>query len=257
MAKLKVWRAATLIVALCVVSTSCSSAENGSARDEAGTKVSDSASASPPPACLSWTPPCSLPSASPPEEVWPALSVLSYKSASVRLPDKGWLEVPSAEGSDLPVMPGGVDSDVGKSAAVVYDDSEATRLSKVTVDLEVHDYDPHALGNDLDADDMRTEVTKNDLETRRIFGEATQEPSINKNGVVYDVIASMNKSMNKSTPDKVNSWRREYIGVVVHRDGMAADGVKAVIECRAEFYTESKCANLAHKVFRSLRVKKS
>ncbi len=174
----------------------------------------------------------------------------------MKLPDKGWVAVPSDK--DMPVSPpGSVDSDSSRSAARVYDDSDPNqRKSKVTVSLEMAEYDPHALGSDLSVDDMRTQTTKSDLENRKIFGVATQEPSVNQAGVVFDVIASGQKSSWKADKGKIVTWQREYNGVVVHKGGKLADGVTVIIECRAEFFTEAKCASLARTVFSTLRVKK-
>lgn len=150
-------------------------------------------------------------------------------------------------------MPNGALSDLAKSAAIVYDEDERYRLSKVTVSLDVRDYDPHAEGMDLDAEYMRTEVTKNDFRIQNHGRNATQRPSIVKDGVVYDVIVTLNESDFSPGP---YSWRWQYNGVVVSRGGKSAHGIKAIIECRAKFYPEKKCASLASKVFQSLRVKK-
>jgi hypothetical protein len=186
------------------------------------------------------------------------VSTLSYKSAAVRLQGKGWTAVPEGEDYDMAVMPSGaLDYRNAKSAAIVYDDSDPDRRkSKATVSLEIDSYDPHAEGNDLDVDYMRREVVKLDLEREQIFGPATQKPSITKDGVVYDVIASGDKSGLKKNPDKILTWRWDYIGVVMRKDGKEAAGINTVIECRGEFYSEQKCAKLANDVFATLRVKK-
>lgn len=183
------------------------------------------------------------------------MSSISYKSAAVRLPGKGWTAVP--EGEDMAVMPAGaLDERISKSAALVYDDSDPDRrLSKATVSLEIHSYDPHAEGNDLDVDYMRREVAKNALELQEGWGPVTQKPSITKDGVVYDVIASGDESQFKNQRDKILTWRWEYIGVVMREGGNEAVGIKTVIECRGEFYSEKKCAKLANDVFATLRVK--
>ncbi|MFI5624794.1 hypothetical protein ACIA03_15130 [Nocardioides sp. NPDC051685] len=201
--------------------------------------------------------PCSrAPSGSPTPDVWPALTSLSYKSAAVRLPGKGWTAVP--EGEDMAVMPAGaLDERISKSAALVYDDSDPDRRkSKATVSLEIHSYDPHAEGNDLDVDYMRREVAKIALEIQEGWGPLSQEPSITKDGVVYDVIVSGHKSGLKKNPNKILTWRWEYIGVVMRKGGNEAAGIKTVIECRGEFYSEQKCAKLANDVFATLQVKK-
>lgn len=152
---------------------------------------------------------------------------------------------------------GALDERISKSAALVYDDSDPDqRKSKATVSLEIHGYDPHALGNDLDVAYMRREVIKTDLENRQTWGPATQEPSITKDGVVYDVIASGEESSFKHKRGEIIFWKREYLGVVMHKGGKGADGIKTIIECRGEFYTEKKCAKLANDVFATLRVKK-
>lgn len=157
----------------------------------------------------------------------------------------------------MAVMPAGaLDERISRSAALVYDDSDPDRRkSKATVSLEIHSYDPHAEGNDLDVDYMRREVVKIDLEREQIFGPATQKPSITKDGVVYDVIASGDESQFKNQRRKILTWRWEYIGVVMRKGGKEAAGIKTVIECRGEFYSEKKCAKLANDVFATLRVK--
>ena len=255
MAEFKFWRVATTIVALSLFVTACQGGEGASAgKAEPTSSPSSSPSEE---GCLSWSVPCSRgPSGSPTPDVWPAVTSVSYKSAAVRLPGKGWTAVP--EGEDDAVMPAGaLDERISRSAALVYDDSDPdSRKSKATVSLEIHSYDPHAEGNDLDVDFMRREVVKIDLENRQIFGPATQEPSITKDGVVYDVIASGMKSGLKKNPDKILTWRWEYIGVAMRKGGNEADGINTVIECRGEFYTEKKCAKLANDVFATLRVKK-
>lgn len=251
----KFWRVATTIVALSLFATACQGGEEASAG-----KVEPTSSPSSSPSeegCLSWSVPCSrAPSGSPTPEVWPPLSELSYKSAAVRLPGKGWTAVP--EGEDMAVMPAGaLDERISRSAALVYDDSDPDRRkSKATVSLEIHSYDPHAEGNDLDVDYMRREVVKIDLEREQIFGPATQKPSITKDGVVYDVIASGDESQFKNQRRKILTWRWEYIGVVMRKGGKEAAGINTVIECRGEFYSEQKCAKLANDVFATLRVKK-
>lgn len=251
----KFWRVATTIVALSLFATACQGGEEASA-GKAGPTSSPSSSPSEE-GCLSWSVPCSrAPSGSPTPEVWPPLSELSYKSAAVRLPGKGWTAVP--EGEDMAVMPAGaLDERISRSAALVYDDSDPDRRkSKATVSLEIHSYDPHAEGNDLDVDYMRREVVKSDLEREQIFGPATQKPSITKDGVVYDVIASGDESQFKNQRRKILTWRWDYIGVVMRKGGKEAAGIKTVIECRGEFYSEKKCAKLANDVFATLRVKK-
>ncbi|MER6969508.1 hypothetical protein ABT304_00485 [Nocardioides sp. NPDC000445] len=184
------------------------------------------------------------------------MSTISYKSAAVRLPGKGWTAVP--EGEDMAVMPAGaLDERTSKSAALVYDDSDPDRRkSKATVSLEIDSYDPHAEGNDLDVDYMRREVAKIALDIQEGGGPVTQKPSITKDGVVYDVIASGMKSGLKKNPNKILQWRWEYIGVVMRKGGNEAAGIKTVIECRGEFYSEQKCAKLANDVFATLQVKK-
>lgn len=251
----KFWRVATTIVAFSLFATACQGGEEASA-GKAGPTSSPSSSPSEE-GCLSWSVPCSrAPSGSPTPEVWPPLSELSYKSAAVRLPGKGWTAVP--EGEDMAVMPAGaLDERISRSAALVYDDSDPDRRkSKATVSLEIHSYDPHAEGNDLDVDYMRREVVKSDLEREQIFGPATQKPSITKDGVVYDVIASGDESQFKNQRRKILTWRWDYIGVVMRKGGKEAAGIKTVIECRGEFYSEKKCAKLANDVFATLRVKK-
>lgn len=249
------WRVATTIVVLSLFATACQGGEEASAGKAVPTSRPTSSSSEE--GCLSWSVPCSRgPSGSPTPEVWPPLSALSYKSAAVQLPGKGWTAVP--EGDDDAVMPAGaLDESISRGAALVYDDSDPDhRKSKATVSLEIHSYDPHAEGNDLDVDYMRREVVKIDLENRQIFGPATQEPSITKDGVVYDVIASGQESSWKDERGKIDTWRWEYIGVVMRKGGNEADGINTVIECRGEFYSEKKCAKLANDVFATLRVKK-
>lgn len=256
MTTFKFWHAAASIVAICALSTACSTDEEPAA-GEASATTSQSTTSEEPEGCLAWSVPCSrAPSTSPSPDVWTAASAVSYKSASIKLPGKGWLAVPADK--DTPILPSGsLDSDSSRSAARVYDDSDPDqRKSKVTVSVEVAEYDPHALGSDLSADDMRTETTKTDLENRKIFGVATQESSINQAGVVFDVIASGQKSSWKADKGKITSWNREYNGVAMRKGGKLADGIKVIIECRAEFFTEQKCASLARTVFSTLRVKK-
>lgn len=249
------WRVVTTIVALCVFATACQGGEGASAgKAEPTSSPSSSPSEE---GCLSWSVPCSRgPSGSPTPDVWPAVSSISYKSAAVRLPGKGWTAVP--EGDDDAVMPAGaLDERISRSAALVYDESYPEyRLSKATVSLEIHSYDPHAEGNDLDVDYMRREVAKNALDIHQGWGPVTQKPSITKDGVVYDVIASGHKSGLKKNPNKILTWRWEYIGVVMRKGGNEAEGVNTVIECRGEFYSEEKCAKLANDVVATLRVKK-
>ena len=255
MAEFKFWRVVTTIIALCLFATACQGDEGASAGEVDPTSSPSSSPSEE--GCLSWSVPCSRgPSGSPTPDVWPAVSVLSYKSAVVRLPGKGWTAVP--EGEDMAVMPAGaLDERTSRSAALVYDDSNPDRRkSKATVSLEIDSYDPHAEGNDLDVAYMRREVVKLDLEREQIFGPATQKPSITKDGVVYDVIASGDKSGLKKNPDKIVTWRWDYIGVVMRKDGNEAAGINTVIECRGEFYSEQKCAKLANDVFATLRVKK-
>lgn len=255
MAEFKFWRVATAIVAISLLATACQGGEEASAGKAEPTS---SASSSPSEeACLSWSVPCSRPpSGSPTPEVWPAVSTLSYKSAAVRLPGNGWTAVP--EGEDMAVMPAGaLDERISRSAALVYDDSDPDRRkSKATVSLEIHSYDPHADGTDLDVDYMRREVVKIARDNHEGWGPVTQKPSITKDGVVYDVIASGDESQFKNQRGKVLTWRWEYIGVVMRKGGNEADGIKTVIECRGEFYSEQKCAELANDVFATLRVKK-
>lgn len=74
--------------------------------------------------------------------------------------------------------------------------------------------------------------------------------------MIYDVIASGTKSGLRKNPDKILTWRWEYIGVVMRKGGNEADGINTVIECRGDFYSEQKCAKLANDVFGTLRVKK-
>ncbi|WP_143033743.1 hypothetical protein [Nocardioides sp. YR527] len=181
---------------------------------------------------------------------------MSYKSAAVRLPGKGWTAVP--EGEDMAVMPAGaLDERISKSAALVYDDSDPDRRkSKATVSLEIHSYDPHAEGNDLDVDYMRREVVKIALDIREGGGPVAQKPSITKDGVVYDVIASGQESSWKDERGKIDTWRWEYVGVVMRKGGNEAAGINTVVECRGEFFSEKKCAKLANDVFATLRVKK-
>ncbi|MFD7077894.1 hypothetical protein ACFV9G_27030 [Nocardioides sp. NPDC059952] len=251
----KFWRVATTIVALSLFATACQGGEEASAgKAEASSSPSSSPSEE---GCLTWSVPCSRgPSGSPTPEVWPPVSELSYKSAAVRLPGKGWTAVP--EGEDMAVMPAGaLDERISKSAALVYDERYPEyRLSKATVSLEIHSYDPHAEGNDLDVDYMRREVAKIALDIQEGGGPVNQEPSITKDGVVYDVIASGDKSGLKKNHNKILTWRWEYIGVVMRKGGNGAAGIKTVIECRGEFYSEKKCAKLANDVFATLRVKK-
>lgn len=255
MAEFKFWRVATMIVALSLFATACQGGE-GAAAGKAEPTSSPSSSPSEE-GCLSWSVPCSRgPSGSPTPDVWPAVTSVSYKSAAVRLPGKGWTAVP--EGDDDAVSPGGAyDERISKSAALVYDDSDPDRRkSKATVSLEIHSYDPHAEGNDLDVDYMRREVTKIALDVQGGGGPLTQKPSITKDGVVYDVVVSGMKSGLKKNPNKILQWRWEYIGVVMRKGGNEAAGIKTVIECRGEFYSEQKCAKLANDVFATLRVKK-
>lgn len=256
MTKFKHWHAATLIVAIGAFSAACSTSGEPAAGEASATK-SESTKSDASEGCLAWSVPCSrAPSSSPTSDVWPAASAVSYRSASATLPGKGWLAVPA--GKDTPVMPtGSLDSDSSKSAARVYDDSDPNRRkSKVTVSVEVAEYDPRAWGSDLSVDDMRSETTRTNLENRRIFGVANQEPSINKHGVVFDIIASGDRSALKADKGKIVNWKREYNGVVTHKNGNLADGISVIIECRAEFYTEQKCASLSSTVFSTLRVKK-
>lgn len=254
-AKFKSWRVAATIVTLSLFATACQGGEEAAA-GKGGPTSSPSSSPSEE-GCLSWSVPCSRgPSGSPTPDVWPALSTLSYKSAAVRLPGKGWTAVP--EGEDMAVMPAGaLDERISKSAALVYDDSDPDRRkSKATVSLEIHSYDPHAEGNDLDVDYMRREVVKIALDIREGGGPVAQKPSITKDGVVYDVIASGQESSWKDERGKIDTWRWEYVGVVMRKGGNEAAGINTVVECRGEFFSEKKCAKLANDVFATLRVKK-
>lgn len=247
-------RRAMTIAALCVFATACRGGEDASAgKPEPSSSPSSSPSEE---GCLSWSVPCSRAPESTEPAVWPPVSALSYKSAAVKLPGKGWTAVPAGE--DMAVMPAGaLDERISRSAALVYDDSDPDRRkSKATVSVEVHSYDPHAEGSDLSADHIRREVTKSNLEREQIFGPATQHPSVTKDGVVYDIIASAEKSGLKKNRNKITTRRWEYFGVVMHKDGGAADGIGTVIECRGDFYTEKKCAQLASDVFATLQVKK-